>query len=409
MRRSRVARIATFAALLAVVGAVRADLPRNTLTVGPPESGGTEKCVRATAPSALCIAVCEVSTPPLMIVGVAPPKEDGALLVFSLDAAGASLAKPEPVRLPLAKPPSLAAFKLIPTAVYAHLRVPIIYVWQDIMPADGTTTAPPIEVVQRDLDHLLIYKVAAAGNTLELVKATARGPWFSAGVGAAAFASDASAAAATPDDRLYVPNLQRANPTDKATPYTPMFGYVVLDPNGMPAETNGALALKTWVDPANFTHIDHPMGVFPFSKNVVFYGGYIQMACLELRGAGQTVALYTEGSHLQRATGHPKFPRVYSVGLNTSYVYNVEHVDGAFTMLPQRASVTWLAALSYPLIDPKANQLVVGGSNGVFLIALDEQGLFTGKQYLLNVGHAVRAVTYSSKFDRIYVPVEKLP
>ena len=398
----------------------RADLPRVTIAIGPPAAGGTEKCVKALAPLAQCMAVSEVGS--VLVAGMAPPlpvapaqPEPGALLVYSLDAAGAIVAG-EPKRIPLPRPASLAAFKVMPTAVYAHPRLPVVYVWQDVMPAESAPSVPPPpDVVQRDFDHLLIYKVA--GGTLELVKATARGQSFGYSLTYGVLVSDATEgappadAAADPDaqERLYLPNLQRPVPDSTPTTYSPLFGYVPLGAaDGMPAEAEGALVIKSWPDPSNHGHIAHPMGAVPLSKRLVLLGGFTQVSSMELEGEGTSFSMPCDGSHYDYMTGHPTLPRIYATGLSTNYVYTFEHVDGAFTMLPQRGTVDSLAANSQPVIDVKSNRLLIGGSSGLHLIALDVEGLFTGTQQLLSVGHAVRAVAYSPKFDRIYVPVEKL-
>lgn len=391
-----------FLATLAISAVVRGDLPANTINVGPPQPGGTEKIVRVLAPQAYSVAVSEVAS--VVVAGVAPKGEDAALVVYTLDAAGAT-AKPEPVRVTLAKPPSLAAFKAVPTGLCAHPRLPLLYVWQDVLPADGTTTVAPAEVVHRDFDHLLIYRIN--GGNLELVKSTARGAAYSYGFSVATLVTDATAEA-RPDDRLYLPSLQKPNPDNPQSPYLPLFGYVTLNDAGMPAESDGGLALTSWTDLANFAHIDHPIGIVPISKDIVIFGGYLQMASLELRGLGQFLFLNCDGSHFLRTVGHPALPRVYSVGVNTPYVYTAEHVDGLFTMLPQRATVNSLYVQSHPVVDAKGNQLVVGSNAGVHLLPLDAQGLVTGVQHFLPTGHVVRALTYSAKFDRIYVPVEKL-
>ena len=388
-------------AAMSVAAGANVGPPKNYLNIGPAEAGGTDKCVRVLAPQAVCMSISDVAS--VVVVGVAPP-EDGALLVHTLDASGA-VTSAEPARVALVKPASLAAFRVVPTAVYSHPRLPLIYVWQDLTPASGTPTVPPADVVHRDFDHLLIYKVAA--NKLELVKATARGAWFSYNIAGAWLGSDASATVAQ-DDRLYLPNIQRPNPDDKTTPYTPMFGYVTLDANGMPEEADGALAIKTWVDLTNYAHVERPMGVIPVSKQTVLYGSYMVMASLEMEGLGQVFSIHCLGSHMVRATGHPTLQRIYGVGLNTAQLFTIEHVDGMFTMLPQAASISGLAVLSYPVIDAKANQVIVGGAGGVHLIPLDERGLIAGTQYRFIVGHPVRAVDYSHRFDRVYVPVEKL-
>jgi hypothetical protein len=414
----RINRSVLIVATLAMVCGVRADIPSVSLTIPAPVPGGEEKCVKAVAEKATCAAVSEVGS--LLVMGVAPmgvappggavPLVDGALLAFALDASGAVVKPAEPVKLPLTKPASLAAFKLVPTAVYAHPRLPVVYVWQDVNPAESAPQAhAPPDVVQRDLDHLLTYKVN--GPTLELVKATARGEWFTPGFNIAHLNSDASPTVVAKDDRLFLPHIQRPNPDAKGTSdkYTQMFGYATLDENGMPVmDATGALALTSIVDPSNYVHVDRPMGTLPISKQVVLIGGHMQVTSLDFKSR-YTVGIYTYGSHSVRSTGNAKYPRFFSAGLNTSYVYSIEHVDGAFTMMPQCATVTGLSVLSYPVLDTKSNRLLVGGASGLHMIAMNEAGVFSGTQQHAATPNQVRAVAYSGKFDRIYIPVDKLP
>jgi hypothetical protein len=398
---------------------VRGDIPSVAIQIPAPVPGGDEKCIRAQASQATCAAVSDVGA--LLIIGVqptgvappggVPPVTDGELLVFPLDAAGA-IAKPaEPTKLALTKPPSLAAFRLVPTAIYAHPRLPLVYVWQDIVPTHAApAVSAPADVTHRDLDHLLIYKVA--GPTLQLVKATARGELFTHGFITGYLNSDASPTVVAKDDRLFLPAIQKPNPPTpdgKPTAATPLFGYATLDENGMPAlDTAGAISVTSVVDPSNYAHVDRPMGVLPISKQTVLIGGYMQMTSIDLKSR-YTVGIYTIGSHSTRATGNAKYPRFYSVGLNSAWVYNTEHVDGAFTMLPQQATVAGMAALSYPVLDTKSNRLLIGSGAGLHMIALNEAGVMTGTQQYFSTGTAVKAVAYSPKFDRIYVPVEKMP
>jgi hypothetical protein len=58
----------------------------------------------------------------------------------------------------------------------------------------------------------------------------------------------------------------------------------------------------------------------------------------------------------------------------------------------------------------KANKIAVGGQWAVFVVPLDDEGRFKPERVQQKVGVSlVEALTYSDKFDRLYVAVEKNP
>jgi len=113
------------------------------------------------------------------------------------------------------------------------------------------------------------------------------------------------------------------------------------------------------------------------------------------------------GAHWCRCTIHPRLPVIYVSAHNRTFA--IQHVDGYPTLLPQIVS-TDQAIMSAPVVMSRSGKLAGGGQNAVFLLQLDANGFITGAAEKVSAGpDYVRALVYSEKHDKLYVPVSKLP
>jgi len=111
---------------------------------------------------------------------------------------------------------------------------------------------------------------------------------------------------------------------------------------------------------------------------------------------------------VDRVAGHATLPVIYQSTMHTSWVVSAEHVDGYLTLVPQRLLIEGATLTSLPVILTKRNQVAFGGVNKVYVLPLDDQGRFKPLLSQAAVASAsVEALTYSPKFDRLYVTVEK--
>jgi hypothetical protein len=91
-------------------------------------------------------------------------------------------------------------------------------------------------------------------------------------------------------------------------------------------------------------------------------------------------------------------------------IIRLEHADGYFTLLPQTISLDNTVVHSAPLVLTKTNQLAVGAAGRICLVDLDDQGRMQAKGVQMTVNNPqVEALTWSERFQRLYVPVEKGP
>jgi hypothetical protein len=189
-------------------------------------------------------------------------------------------------------------------------------------------------------------------------------------------------------------------------------GYLVLDTNGLPVEVEGRVVPgvvdigDVRVNPAGFGF------VVPTSRVAIFSTAYgpvtwdtenrrAALGCVPIRGAPANCYL----------GGYPKWPAVFGAAQNGGLVYRVEQVDGFLTLLPQTLTVPGAIFTGPPVVvSGKPDRVAFGGVNRIHFVPLDAAGRLVETFEELTVNcPAVQALTYSRKFDRLYVAVEKLP
>ena len=104
---------------------------------------------------------------------------------------------------------------------------------------------------------------------------------------------------------------------------------------------------------------------------------------------------------------HPALPVIYATAYGTDSLYRAEHAEGYLTLVPQQWLFPEGKLTSSPAVFAKGTKLAVGGHYGVYVVTLDDKGRATSDVVLARVfSHAVRALVYSPRFDRLYVGVE---
>ena len=390
------------------------------------------------APDATCMA--QDDTHGLVVVG-RHGSDEGHLFVHLLDDQG--LLRPgDPAAVALPHPESLDEFENGPLSLLFHSTLPLLYVWQDIVKIKGQS---PVErVVFDDFNHLLIY--AVDGGSLRLEAAYGRGPEFGHSQSLGFMTTDPQGG------RLFMPNLR--NTTDNFGRHQPVracVGYYDLDEKGMPKaervrvegklDSRGLHEFEMRVRPTR-TDIgqirDYPVGLGFVAPNedVVLVGGIMSgPAVWDTRNRRAQIAIfriphpdkdYAEDSEpgpqspVQDVVGiesdniigpHPTLPIIYGATLGGSVLYRLEHAGGYPTMMSTVIGVSAARFHSAPLVtNTKVSRLVVGGENNLHVVALDDEGRFAGEVVRIEVANLrVRAVAHSRKFDRFYVPVEKMP
>jgi hypothetical protein len=385
-------------ALLAIL-TIAAGLRAAELKIPSVDDAPVPGLVQVPAPSATCIAVSDVAN--VVAVGHKPGTEPH-LTVVALDASGQPAAA-APVKVTLPRPAGLTR-KNFPLSLVFHPKLPLLYVWQDI---DVEKAGTPPDAAAKTFDHLLIYNVSKSPPAL--VQSLAQGPEFATGNKAGAIALNASA------DRLYVPNLFAD--AEKPTTYASI-GCFAIGADGLavsPDKKPGppALARKVKGDQWCLSGFPCGMSLVPIEKDVVIAVNYLGPVTWDEKNQRAPLSNLMMNTfttyYIERLAAHPRLPVLYQVTRSYAHVASMEHVDGYPTLAPQRAQIDGAALYGAPVVIDKRNQVAFGGANKVYLVDLDEKGRFKPKRVQTAVDNpTVEGLAYSAKFDRLYVPVEKV-
>lgn len=389
-------RLLLFGLLLFPSSGVRAQ---NDLKLAEVPDSKIANLIQVVAPSAACAAVSDVAN--VLVVGHKVGKEPH-LTVFHLD----DLGKPNaaPVSLTLPRPASVQV-RNYPLSLAPHPKLPLLYVWQDCERPGGIEAPEPAGA--KDLDHLLVYRIDRAMP--ELVQALGRGPEYQPGNAAGAVAVNSAGT------KLYVPNLRQVGPKPAQGGSV---GYFQIDARGLTVNANAKpgepIKPRKITADNNYVLGGWPcgLGFVPISNEVVIVGGPWGQASWcegDRRAPFSFVNLhpYYAAYYVDRLAGHPTLPVFFVSVVSQGWVYRMEHADGIPTLAPQRATLEGAAVHSYPVVMAARNQLVVGGVNKVYTLALDDKGRFKDQRQQMEVANpTVSALTYSPRFDRLYVAVE---
>jgi hypothetical protein len=332
------------------------------------------------------------------------PDSPAQLSVFKLDDHG-QIAAGEPAAVMFPKPAALADRPHAGLGLVCHPQLPLLYVWQDVeAPPAGTTIDPALSA---EFDHLLIYDLATSPPTLLL--ATARGEGFHCGTAAGGLALNADAT------RLYVPNMQQLDATRKTVP---AIGWIDLLPDGRPATVEGSAPpeISRHLESTSYTLGDwpSPYSYAPVSDEAVMLATYSGVASWNLEDRLGRFGLFFLTPYIPyryRIAAHPTQPLVYTAVVNyDGRLVEMEHAEGYLTLAPRTLWLDNVVLHSPPVLVPPSNQLAFGSVGRVCAVALDGEGRFKAEGVQMTVNNPqVEALAWSTKYGRLYVPVEKTP
>lgn len=405
-----------FAALLTLAALGSAANAQPLLELAAPKRGTIPGLTPVPAPAARCVALSAAHG--LLAFGHDMTYPAAQVTLVKLDAKGNPSATSTSWKLP--RPEPLAKPGTYVTGLAFHPKLPLLYVWQDV---NLSYAAPPasLPAERYQLDHLLIYEVNK--NPPALLAALCRGSGFLFGHRAGTPAVDPAGT------YLYVPNLQ----DPKNATYL-HFGRFPLDADGLPvldtkdaklpreqrAQALVARSARAPFHPKQMTPQEY-VSIFPNSgygcgmsyhfvgPDAVLTGGARGVLLWQPEDKNMTVsALPVKDTHCTLLAPHPTRPVVYAAAFETNALYRVEHADGYPTLVPQRWTLpAKRRVLSVPQVLGKGDAVVVGGDYRVFLIRLDSEGRARPEVIEAAVNAPlVRALIYSSKFDRLYVGTE---
>lgn len=318
------------------------------------------------------------------------------LTVYRLDAQG-EVGAASPIRLPRAA--KLASRRQYPLAVAVHPKLPLLYVWQDVVaPAEG---GPADDQATDGFRHLHIYEIASAEP--RLIQSAASGESFSRGSMAAGLAVDRTGS------RLFVPNMQRRIKTGPQS----MIGYLKLGPDGKVVDDTPAgyaAAAKTSL----FSETPCGLGYHDVTDSVTIVCAGLGPATWDERNRRAQLNVMTffpavGAGYRYRMAVHPSLPVVYLTGQTSSMIYRVEHVDGYFTMFPQRAVLPSVLITSPPVVVGKRALVACSSVGFVHLLELDAEGYLSGKRSdVALTSRKVEGLAYSAKFDRLYATFDEV-
>jgi hypothetical protein len=406
-------------------------------------TGTFDRLVSVPAGSARAIVVSDVAG----VLAAAHPvdmKQTGGphISLYRLNSDGLLDAAP-PRQITLPVPDGAGEVRNFALAMAAHPKLPLLYVWQDMVVPEPARPLPKAEAAAAEaklltdgFEHLHVYDLSSAEP--RHVQSFATGPGYHRGARAGAIAFDLEA------ERLFVPNLRRVGPTGEGMPSIGFFklddaGRIVDDSEGevavgataTKAKDDGAVRLaarKAYLEqvrsgrvlPRNtrnaaaisYTFGGYPagLGFVPVNEHVTVVAGALGIVTWDesnRRARFNNVGFYplVGVGYLYRLSLHPKLPVIFVSGLNSGWIYRMEHVDGFPTLVPQRGVLAGVTAIASPPVTVGDRPLVaVGGKEALHLVEIDAAGMFTGKRTDVPLKNpSVSAVEYSRKFDRLYV------
>lgn len=311
--------------------------------------------------------------------------------IYPLDETGAPTAS-EPMTLELPRRGPLAAHTNYALGVTFHPTLPLLYVWQDVnAPQDQAET----------FEHLLIFRVAH-GKT-ELVQACGKGSDYATGrkVGYIAFDDQAT--------RLYFPNLTRM---EKGKPINGI-GYFRIGKNGLvlPEDGTADADFVAQREVAFSLYIPHDKagGFVPASDEVVIFAGPsgpVSWDQVEARQRFSSIGVWPPARPYRRIGAHPTLPVIYMSLLRTGFVLRLKHAEGYITSNFQATAIP--GTTSRPVVLGRRKMVAFGTKGQIQFISIDDQGRFLPELRPRDVvSNDVSALSYSEKFDKFYVAVEK--
>lgn len=403
------------------LGATPLDVPP------APAEGKIENLVTVVAPEVRCAAVCEHAG--WLALGHRAKHTEAQLSLFRLDDEGR--VSPTPIHLKLPKPDALAKYPHQVLGVSFHPKLPLLYVWQDLLLPRNPATNWPADLTGDELtaalqfDHLVI--VSMEKGAPEILTSLCRGNDY-------IYSRPTGSISADPQgERLYVPNLRGHK--DVNTRVT--VGRFSLAPDGIPlvddadpkaeraARLTALHTLKTAGKPqlpqrvAPWTNETFPEvfggagnGFVHVGPDRVLFGSLHSTALVSWTPEEKQVKMFSylvhDGYRTFQAAGHPTKEVAYVSAVGHQYALRFEHVEGNLSPVPQQVNFKDAYLTSPPAVMAKANRVAFAAANKVFAVSIDASGKFKAERVQSAiVNPSPEALVYSDKFDSLYVTVEK--
>ena len=346
---------------------------------------------------------------------------EGHISLFKLDPSGQPILPATTWKMPI--PEGLVKQKLenYPLSLAFHPTLPRLYVWQEV---NAYYTNPPSRETPElfTFDHLLIYDLAKSPPAL--VTALCRGPDWIYGQQGGAIAIDGAG------QFLYVPSLR-----ERTNAGSWRFGRFPLDADGLPKASSEAVSplpppeerIKK-LEAANTAHTLLPPDLTPIEYVYLFPGGSYGSAIsflpqdkdLVIAGGSLGLICWRPGDPLVVVSGlpirkhgatlaarHPKLPLVFASKMQGDAIFRTEFVEGYWTRVPRGWSFPESRLTTAPVVLAKSNQVAIGGQQQIYVVSLDDKGEAKPEAIVARAfSPAIKALTYSEKFDRLYVGVD---
>lgn len=320
-------------------------------------------------------------------------------------------------------------------AIVTHPTLPVLYVWQDTASNPDSLVIPRNEKAKQ-YKHLLIYDISK--DQPQLLMSTCSGTDFMIG------RSTGMLTLGNQGRRLFVPNLRY----DVTRGYGVAIGYYTLNDKGLPILTGA----EPEADPAVVSGSpdqDEPAGdESPSSASTATQdanekvtsgrGGGLTMLHLSSIGSRYQVgrAIYIDDAHTLLRSGnylatydtsnrtgriaavnipyantrnsrlvpHDSLGIVYSSYLGASHLTAWALFNGYPSLMPQHVNVAPYGIFDAVVQITKHKKLALASNSRVLLLSLDERGWIqpTIEQFKADALR-VSTLTYSQKFDRLYV------
>lgn len=355
------------------------------------EKEETPFITRVSLNASTCAAVSDA----IDVLAIGQHEGESDITLYKLDGRGVPVAStlatvtlPRPAALPKDRDNE-------PKFLLFHPKLPILYVWQDSErprddPAKHTAAYHAIQ-------HVLVYRIDGAKVTLAQGFTLDDGVQSGRTLGEMALDADGK--------RLYVGNLvePRINKRNGDEKLVEGVGYLEVNADGLIA-TEGKEPKLHATYSTTLPSGPHCGGFVPISDDIVIVSGQygpITWNLTDIRERFLSIFSWPP-RYYKRIAGHPTLPAVYVSCYAQAYIYSHQHVDGHITLMPKISSVS--GPYTAPVVMTGQKGVAFGGSNALTVYDIDDLGQFTGDWYSVAVNRKeVKAVTYSQKFDRLYI------
>lgn len=313
--------------------------------------------------------------------------------LLELDRTG-NFATGEPQALTLPATVGEAAAVGEPVAVIFHPEKPLLYLWRRRGASAGKVA---------DFAHLVVFDITP-GKTPAVLATACKGESFQSEELPARLALDKRVR------RLYLPNL-RWRKEDNS--FGTAVGYISLDAEGLPVVKPDKTEAVTVVSTGDMRRTPCGWTLTAIGNRILLGGawrGFLYWDTSDRRSAMNSFSFKDTSRDDVGITADGR--RIYVATIGYNELRNVGHVDGFPSLLPDALSIPETAFRSAPVLmtgEPPA--LAVVGNGKLHIVGLNGDGSFNRENQELAVPKLAEYVplAYSSRFGRLYLPLEGWP